>query len=151
MFPTLLAEQLAADYLESETQPGAASRVLPTELAAVWHLASQEQTVVGLFRENRLRSDLGSVIASEFTVPDATIAVVPPGASRSEPSPVLAAGAGSYLPNWQLALSLTGPDPFAVAAGRQVTVYLWTGILVIVLIAILAALVARYVGAQGLD
>ena len=147
-FPTLLAEQLVADYLESETQPGTASRLLPTELAAVWQLASQEKTVVGIFREDRLRSDLGSVIASEFTVPDATIAVVPPGASRSEPSPVLAAGAGSYLPNWQLALSLNGPDPFAVAAGRQVTVYLWTGILVQGLIAILAALVARYVSAQ---
>jgi signal transduction histidine kinase len=44
-----------------------------------------------------------------------------------------------------LALHLEGPDPFAAAADRQITAYLWTGVLVIIVIAILAMLVASYI------
>jgi signal transduction histidine kinase len=43
-----------------------------------------------------------------------------------------------------VALYLEGPDPFAAAADRQIAAYLWTGVLVIALISIVALLAGRF-------
>jgi len=54
----------------------------------------------------------------------------------------------STLPDWQLALWLDGPDPFATAADSRIAMYLYSGIVVVLAMVALAGLVARYVGRQ---
>ena len=55
----------------------------------------------------------------------------------------------SVQPNgWRLALYLDGPDPFAAAASRQVALYLWMGILVVVIIALSAISIGYYINRQ---
>ncbi len=61
---------------------------------------------------------------------------------------VLEYDAGEFFPGWRLGLSFRGSDPFVAASQRQTRFYLWTGLLVVSIIAILALLVARYVAAQ---
>ena len=150
-FPTLAAEILAADYLDSkrdERSPAAAA-LRPTGLRDVWQLASPDKPVLALFREERILSDMQALIDAELSVPDVSVQLVPPGTEWSqEQAPFLTAPAGDYLPNWTLSLRFTGSDPFTAAAETRVAIYLWSGIVVVVAIAILAGLVARYVGVQ---
>ena len=64
-------------------------------------------------------------------------------------TPFLIKGASrKHMSDWSVAIFLNGPDPFAQAAKRQNAVYLWTGILGIAFIAVLAAVLASYLGRQ---
>jgi signal transduction histidine kinase len=52
------------------------------------------------------------------------------------------------MPAWRLSLYLEAPDPFAAAAEQRNALYLWTGILGIAFIAIMATVMATYLGRQ---
>jgi len=77
-----------------------------------------------------------------------SMTLLAPGESFAASRPVPLLEVGEFLPGWQLGLSFKGADPLAVASSRQARFYLWTGSLVVLMIAILAWLVARYVSAQ---
>ncbi len=47
------------------------------------------------------------------------------------------------MPNWQLALTWPEGSPAEAAANQRITIYLWTGILVIAAISVLAVLMAQ--------
>jgi len=147
-FATLGAEELALEYLEAKVRPEAASYLSPAPPADVWQLASPNRNVVALFREERVVSEMQSLVEGETSVAEASIAVLLPDARQREPDPFIAVPLGQHTPEWRLALYLEGEDPFAAAAKRQTAVYLWTGLLVVSVIMALAVLLARYVGRQ---
>jgi len=147
-FPTLAAEDLAAAYLATTPTPPPALRLTIAPMAGVWHLASTSRTVVAIFREDRLLSEMQSMVEAVVSLPGASLSVRPPAATRSGHAPFRTEPAGRHLPEWELALYLDDPDPFASAAEAQITAYLWTGVLVILAIAILALLLARHVARQ---
>jgi len=70
------------------------------------------------------------------------------GSEGTENGAVLEYDAGEFFPGWRLGLSFRGSDPLVAASERQNRFYLWTGLLVVLIIASLALLVARYVAAQ---
>ncbi len=55
---------------------------------------------------------------------------------------------GGTLPGWQARLYFAGSDIFSKAASRQVAFYIWTGVLVIVLILAAGGFAAQVVGRQ---
>jgi signal transduction histidine kinase len=148
MFATLAAERLAAEYLERAmtTPDGRLSKV--PELADVWHARAAGGSFIALFREQRLASESASVIQSEFQVLEASIDLLPPGQTPTRHSPVPVWTAGDLLPGWTLALAFQGTSPLEVAARRQATAYLWTGLLLAAAMASLGFVIARYVSAQ---
>ncbi len=167
--PTLAAEDLAADYLESHpampglsyfgpillrdpwpvTPPPEETPYLrPTRLQYVWQLTSGDRTVVALFSQPQLVARLQQVLTEQVSFTDVTVELVAPGAAPSQGAPLLVADAGTHLPEWQLALHLHGQEPLARAADRQVAAYMWTGLLVIFVVTALALLVARRVTRQ---
>lgn len=147
-FPTLNAENLAADYLESNPQIPNGLSLMHTRLPELWQLASADKTVIALFSQQRIVSDMQSLINDQISLTNASAEILLPAKEPLWPLPFLTIPAGKYLPNWQLALHLEGPDPFAAAADKQIASYLWTGMLVIVVISILALVLARHVGRQ---
>ena len=142
-FPTLAAEELAAQYLAMEPPPPASSYLGRAPLPGVWRLPSDQNTVIALFGEDRLLNDMQSLIEANVSLPDVTVTVLPPGA-EPERDPFLAVPAGQRLPDWRVALYLEGVNPFDVAADQQIAAYLWTGVLVVIVISIIALLVGRY-------
>ena len=153
-FPTLAAEDLAADYLEhdpapatAEAKPAAAGKLQRTPLARLWSLPSADGTIVALFREERLRGELTAALGA-LALPDIRVSVLAPSESFAGNKSIAPQDAGEFLPGWRLALSFTGDDPLAAASARQTRFYLWTGFAVVVIIALVAMLVARYVAAQ---
>ncbi|MBL7042355.1 MAG: HAMP domain-containing histidine kinase [Pirellulaceae bacterium] len=172
-FPTLQAEVLAADYLESRRTNGfvvppsgggekegaardrlkAALRtghLRPSGLDDVWELvpADKPLAVVALFNQQRIFREMESLIESGLAVPDVTVKLLARDAGPSEDASFLAGPAGQYLPDWQLALWLDDPDPFAASADSRSAMYLYSGVVVVLAMVALAGLVARYVGGQ---
>jgi signal transduction histidine kinase len=146
-FPTQAAEELAMEYLEQTPAPAIKPPLQRTHLAKVWCLPSSDRMIVGLFRENRLRTELGTLIDS-LALPGLRVTLLLPGESFASVKPLPPQDASELLPGWQLGLSFMGNDPLANASAHQNRVYLWTGSMMVVIIAMVALLVARYVGAQ---
>jgi len=147
VFPTLPAEVLALEYLERSPAFPTAPTLQRTPTPNLWQLPAADGTVVALFREDRLRSEMAAFINS-LALPEVVVALLPPGGSLARQHPVPPQPAGELLPGWRLGLSFKGNDPFAAASQRQARLYLWSGVLVVAVIGILAVLAAHYVGAQ---
>jgi signal transduction histidine kinase len=146
-FPTLAAEELAAEYLEQNPTLSTEPRLQRAPLAKVWCLPSADRTIVALFREDRLKRELGTLI-DPLALSDVRVTVLPPGETFALSTPVAPQEAGEFLPGWRLGLSFKESDTFATLSARQTRFYLWTGFLVVLIIAMVALLVARYVAAQ---
>ena len=147
LFPTLEAERLAAQFLEQDGPMPAGAGLQKVSGTQFWNLTTPDKTRTALFRESRLTNEISSMIRSRV-LPDVSIGSLPPGSIDRVNSPVSLQDAGVFMPGWQLALSFTGEDPFAVASRQQKRFYLSIGVCVVLIIVVLAVLVARYVGAQ---
>jgi len=146
-FPTLAAEELAAEYLEHNPTLPTEPKLQRAPLAKVWRLPAADRSVVALFREDRLKKELATLIDS-LALPDVRVTVLPPGETFASSTPVAPQEAGEFLPGWRLGLSFKESDSFAAMSARQTRFYLWAGFLVVLIIAMVALLVARYVAAQ---
>lgn len=147
VFSTLEAENLAADYLEHDPVASTEAKLNRAALPNVWRLPSANGTVVALFREGRLRAELARTVG-ELALPGASVTVLAPGESPAAGTRLPSLEAGELLPGWRLALSFNGVDPLAAASERQSRIYLWIGFLVVLIVAVLALMVARFVSAQ---
>lgn len=143
--PTLPAERLAAEFIDSEAPRPASGQLTRSPLAGVWQLAFPDGTSLALYREARIVPQMESILGGE-AFSGATVRLLKPDERRPEPFLVLPAG--EALPGWQVAVYLNGPDPFAAAARRRTTAYLWTGVAVALLTGVLTLLVGQYVGRQ---
>ena len=145
-FPTLEAEQLAVEYLAEAQPPAKAKTLTKTKSPGIWQMASADVSAVALFREEGLIAELRSTAGLDALAAGITVELVSPG-GQDRQEPFLAAAVSEFMPGWRLAVHLV-EDPFAAAASRQVAMYLWTGSLGILVIAILAVAVARHLGRQ---
>ncbi|MHC4445622.1 MAG: sensor histidine kinase, partial [Planctomycetota bacterium] len=147
LLPTLAAENLAIAYLETNPafpQPG---RLVPA-LKDIWQVASPKKNIVALFKHQAIVKQLQSLSPTITSAKDVSIRMLSPSEFSESIKSFIAIPAGGILPDWRLALYLEGENPFAAAADKQIAVYLWTGILVILTIIILVLLVARYLSRQ---
>ena len=147
-FETLPAEDLAAEVVEAGVTQPASAALEPSAVPGVWQIASPDRTLVALFRQDRLMQELRHIIDTSVSLPGARVRLVPPPHSLTTDNAFLALPAGDHLPGWRIALDLEGDDPFAAAAQRQVAVYVWTGALLILVIAGFALAIAGHVGRQ---
>ncbi len=156
-FDTLAAEDLAAEYLASKSGPpptsaltrhpggGQTSQSPPDGL---WRLVSPSGRVVALHTEAGLRRRLEEIVARMTAPADLRAEVLPPAVDPPPTAIVVSFAAGEPLAGWRMAYDFDEQAQVDAAARRQIAVYLWTGLLVIVLIVAAAALIARAVGRQ---
>jgi signal transduction histidine kinase len=167
--PTLAAEELADAYLAAAPESPAGRGPFPLLLSEAWSLAAGQPTrphlrpshlkdvwqlapagpaIVALYRQADVLTHARSVIASRGSLSEATVELVPPTEHGLGQEPFLTLAVGDLMPEWRLNLYLEESGAVSRAARQQTTLYLWTAILVIVVIAVLALLVARYVTRQ---
>ncbi len=154
-FPTLEAEDLAARYIGSDPPPLAGGQLPPqgsslrrSGLPGVWQLRPPNGRVLALFSERSIAGDMRSLIAAQALPADVTVEVLPPQAEPSLPPALVSLSLGKYLDGWRLALHVDDRSLFETAADKQIVAYLWTGVLVIVVIVIVAALIAGAIRRQ---
>ena len=171
LFPTLEAEELAAQFVEtsrsdtrlpdfvglaalrpdsrashaSESDPASADAavVRAGHLEGVWQLASRSGRVSALFRTETVISESLAIIDREGLPPHSTIHLQPPGEKSDGQAVLDTRGAGDCLPGWRIALSLDNLKTLDATADARITAYLWTGILAIVVVSIMALFIAR--------
>ncbi|HET6428591.1 MAG TPA: HAMP domain-containing sensor histidine kinase [Phycisphaerae bacterium] len=142
--PTLRAEQLAREYLDSNPP-----RRLPGPLAGsrdgrFWTQASSDGRVVAVFTDATVQRIIEQRIPSQPPLTGARIVARHGPASGTEADPLLRLPVGEHMPGWQLSLHLTGPHPFDEAARRRNVVHAWTAAGGIAVIVALGLLVAAY-------
>jgi signal transduction histidine kinase len=144
-FPTLEAEQLAEQFLEAEPKLRPEPALRPSALPDVWKLGSAKGRVVALFHTKKvqvisraaLSKALGSDVHVEALAPNTKI-TTSGAATQSTP-------AGERTPGWQLVLAPQGRDPFEELAARQMTLYVWSGSLMLAAVAVLAAAATHFI------
>jgi len=148
-FATLAGEELAAEYLETPHEPAKTIHLREAGARGLWHVASGDKRIVAIFREDRLAADLQAAAGLAQPFAGATFRLVRPQAGpASRQEAFLSVPAADQLPGWELQVHIAEESPFAAAAGRQRAVYLWTGVLGIGVITVLALVVAGYIGRQ---
>jgi signal transduction histidine kinase len=156
-FPALEAEELAARFLEAEPRPAgdipaqSASRFAGdgslrlSLLPDVWQISARNGRVVALLRTSTVQAQMRKILGTQNLPKGIQIEALLPGRSPEKAADTVLTTAGAQLPGWSLVLTHSGPDPLADLASRQMTLYLWTGSLVIFVVAIVAFLAARVI------
>jgi signal transduction histidine kinase len=140
-FPTLRAEEMALRWRDDLALPDNSSLVA-VESAELWQLISPNRQVVGLYTKEGVTARMKPLLEMA-RIPGASVALDPINYQTGR-SPFLVQLAGRHMPGWELRLYLDEPNPFAVAAEKRVSVYLWTAVLVVAFMAFLVFLLARY-------
>jgi signal transduction histidine kinase len=144
-FPTLAAEELAAQLLDTESKPRADRFLRSSALPGVWKLSSANGRVVALFRSQTVAAETLAFVERQALPGDVRLEIVPPGAPVSSAEGMQSLAPLERLPGWQLRLRRTGADPFNELASRQMTLYVWVGSLMTLAVAVLALIAARLI------
>ena len=152
-FSTLAAEILA---LQS------ASAIVPTSgsenpaivhrtgsLPGTWIMTDSTGQTIGIWTNVGLIASLEESLQRDAPA-GTSFAIHETSQHSPEPAPFLMAPAGGSMPDWTVALSLNGPDPFAAAAQRHEAAYLWMACLAIGTIGALAVGLGLYLRQQML-
>jgi signal transduction histidine kinase len=145
-FPTLAAEDLAAQYLEAGASRTNSPVLRLSPLLGVWQFGSEHGRVLALYRTEALLARMRAVVASPLLPADLRVNFLPPGKEYEKyfaSTPV-----GAALPGWRVALSLDESRLFEAAAKQRIAVYVWIGALVVGTVAVLAVLALRLVRRQ---
>jgi len=145
-FPMLAAEALAAQFSEHSPTVAEDSALHRSPLADVWQFATADRRVVALLRSDRLLARLQALANSDNLPADAEITLAPPETDTA--TAFVSLQAGSRLPGWRLALSLKDRKLFESTTEHRSAVYLWTGILMVGAMGVLALLAAQFVRRQ---
>ncbi len=148
-FPTLDAEELAADYLAGGEPPPRGDQLTRTRIEGVWQLQSADGRAVVLCREGHLLDNVRGLLDARVRLHGARIVVRRGGPDLEDDDAFVELPAGQFLPDWRVALHLDGPGVFAMATRSQVQIYIWTGFLVILVTGIIVVLVGRYLLRQA--
>ena len=142
-FPTLAAEDLAARFAEVHPSPREDPVLRLSQLPDVWQLGRPGGRVVALFGTRTVRAQMHRVAAARSLPAGVSVALLSPEEETRSESSFHSIPAGGRLPGWRLALSLGDRGLLETAADQRIAFYLWTGILVIGAISILAVLIAH--------
>lgn len=147
-FPTLVAEDLVARFLEVHPSPLRPETFQATNLPGLWICASPNRHVLGLWSTATLRAKLDTLLRDSAPTTGVQISAVPPDEEALGDKAIATISLGSLLPGWRLALSTDNQALFDTAADRKITAYLWTGSAVVAAMTALAFFIARSFGRQ---
>ncbi|HSR69782.1 MAG TPA: HAMP domain-containing sensor histidine kinase [Acidobacteriota bacterium] len=143
-FDTLEAELLARRFLEQAATVQDMKRS-DLDQPGVLTVSSSGGTLLALFSQRRLRSELQPLVDEEFQQDDVEVRILLPGEESDRSGQAfLVQELGSYFPGWRLALTLRGGDPFASEAERRVTRYLFIALAVVTGASLLAFLISGH-------
>ena len=152
--PPFEAERLALRAFEAGLPPLSERGIdglHHTNLADVFYdRIGATRRLVPLYRWENLAGYIQSVFRETIADDAVEVQLWPPGHKHeANNSPALVVlDRIAWLPGGRLELALVGDDPLGASAGRWITLYLWTGILTVLAVGVLALLTGRMIGRQ---
>ena len=136
-------------HAQSVSGPPASVLHRSDSLPDLWILSDSTGQTIGIWTNAGLIASLEESLQRDAPA-GASFAIHETTQHSAEPAPFLTAPAGGSMPDWTVALSLNGPDPFAAAAQRHEAAYLWMACLAIGTIGALAVGLGLYLRQQML-
>ncbi len=140
-FDTLEAEELASEFVARHLAAPEGAGLAPSAMPGTWQFTIANSPVVALLERAQTLRELEAAVAQALPH-QLHIAFVRPGVVVGE-EPFLLTTLDESMPGWRLAAYLRGEDPLASRAEHQVATYLWTGLLLVGLVAGTVLLVGR--------
>jgi signal transduction histidine kinase len=129
--PTLSAERLAAEFLQTDASPASGPALQPTAITGVWKLGVRD-SAVALFKAETVVDAARRVLDEQSAATGVRFALVPPGTSGGDES----VSASSLLPGWQVSLWLLDRGHLEASSRERTQRYLWAGTLAIAVLAV---------------
>ena len=145
-FPTLDAEELAARALEAGLARGYDGMLRPSGMSGLWILGAPGANTALLLRTDTVKQRIANFLESQTLPPGVQVVMREHGAAL--PGVVETVPAGAYLPQWRLGLLVNTSSAEEELASRQMRLYLWTGLLVLIAICAVALLAGRAIHRQ---
>jgi len=137
-FPTLAAEDLAAQWIATGARDVRDPVLRDSSLAGIWQFSSRGGRIVTLHRTSNLITLLRSIISRTGMPADIRIDFYAPG--QEIEGSLLALPVGPTMPGWHVALSPKDRRLLDAIANQRASFYLWIGGLVVGAVAVLALL-----------
>ncbi len=158
----IAAEELSIRVSENFPQADTLENIKTNKLQ---HLSIESETLYGIYHKTDGASvlallsaeNIASIFANfetDFRNSDVVYRIVDEsgrfvaGTDEIIEEPFVSAALGEDFPGWKIGLAFKAGDVFEKAASRHVTIYVWTGILVIVLILLAGGFAAQAVRKQ---
>ncbi len=125
-FPTIEAERLAAEYVETNSAP-----------KDTWKLASKSGRIVALYRTSTVLAAMRTFLDQQSPSRSVRFDMLPPGSAGTGES----IETGALLPGWRISFALLDTKPLDEAARARRASYLWAGALVIGAMAVMGVFV----------
>ncbi len=141
-FLTFEAEKIASTYSQLKVfQPNkyGLSRISEDGMSQI---VSFNHTVIAVLKQNRIERETQAFINSNVLHTGAHFLFIQKNAERFS-KPLLRIDAGDYFPDWELIVQAEDDDLFTSASEKQISLYIWTALLIIVGILILAIITTR--------
>ena len=145
-FPTLAAEDLAAEVSENSPHPARGPALQRGVLPGLWQFTTPNQRVLALIRLDKLLASTKAVLASDHLLENVRVTLAPPDVDT--PDAFVTLPAGEPMPGWRLALAFVDRESFDATTSRQTAVYLWTAVLVVAGMGLLTLIAVRLVRRQ---
>ena len=139
-FPTLHAEELAAQWCEKNAPFPLTATLQRSPFPDLWQFSTTNERVLALVRTEKLMP------ADMPELPNARVAMVPPDADSD--TALVSLPAGSHFPGWRLTLSLKDPQLFITATRHRTALYLWTVVVIVAAVAVTTLLGVRLMRRQ---
>ena len=145
-FPTLAAEELAAEANENNLHPARGSILQRSVLPDLWQFTTPNDRVLALIRSDKVLAATQATLTPDNITADAKVTLASPEVDT--PDAFVTLPAGEQMPGWRLALSLADREFFDATTGRQTALYLWTASFVIAGMGVLTLIAVRLVRRQ---
>jgi nitrogen-specific signal transduction histidine kinase len=140
-FPTLAAEEWAAEWCEGHWSRMTDATLRPALKAGWWQFGTRDGRVLALVGSDRLMAKLHAVLARETLPAEVEFALLPPGVENDRHFRSILIS--ERLPGWRLALSPKNPQRFDAATKYRSAIYLWSGTLVVGVMGVLTTVALR--------
>ncbi len=141
-FPTLPAEELAAEFLAAGAPIDAKPVLHSAGLPGVWQFGSTKGRIVMLFRDKTILQELDKLAAEEKLPSGARVQLLPPNQTPDMSKFLHVLPAGDRLPGWQLGLTWNDEQLVNATARGKIAAYMLTGLLAVAIAAGLALWIA---------
>ncbi len=141
------AEEMASQWLASDAEPSTGENVQLSPLKDVWELPIADGRVMAVYTTDGLCRRISEFISTQLLPAELKVEVLPPNRGPTSESHALSP-ASDWMPGWSLSIAFNDKSLFDASADKQITAYLWTGVLVIVSTLAMAALIAWAVRRQ---
>lgn len=140
--PKVDPEILASSSKQHVLQSGQSGFTKVPDVNGLWKIASLDWSTIALFNQKSIEKESKKFIDSKISHSDADFLLIHKDASKDY-GPILRMAAGDYFPGWELIVQVKNDDLFMAASEKQISLYIWTALLIIVGILILAIITTR--------